>query len=142
MGLCRGLEGLDGQGDVFGWFTELWPRLRNELLENEDLYRGACASGRRNEAVVTAPAAVWYEFNQSPGETVVVPRGWLHAVVNLEATVAVTQNVCGRYDLGEVWDEMCMHAPEAAAKLKPSLDSLPRTSQWGAAWHALRGSRV
>lgn len=39
------------------------------------------------------------DFVTSPGDTVFVPRGWHHAVLNLTETVAVTQNFVSRSHL-------------------------------------------
>jgi hypothetical protein len=45
---------------------------------------------------------VGYECICEPGETIFVPCGWWHCVINLEASVAVTQNYVSDSNLGKV----------------------------------------
>jgi len=47
-----------------------------------------------------------------PGETVYVPAGWWHVVINLDTTVAVTQNVGELSNYGKVCKDVCAKRPD------------------------------
>ena len=46
------------------------------------------------------------EFVQRPGETVAFPAGWWHAVVNLDATLAVTESYGRMSDLDAIVEKL------------------------------------
>jgi len=85
----RGLIGRDEDDEAVHYFMYILPRIKRKAaaLRDTDEYRNfAC-----------------YEFTQNPGETVFVPNGWWHAVLNLTDTVGVTQNFCSPRNFEKVW---------------------------------------
>ena len=63
-----------------------------------------------------------YEFVQRPGETLYVPAGWWHAVLNLEDSVAVTQNFCSHSNFDGVWCETRHGRKKMAVRWLAQLD--------------------
>jgi histone arginine demethylase JMJD6 len=72
--------------EAIDYFTRVLPRLKER--------QGA------------AFAARIIEYTQLPGETMFVPGGWSHAVLNIENSVAVTHNYCSSGNFERVWLEV------------------------------------
>jgi len=74
---------LKGEDDeAANYFMDILPRIRAAFPEH---------------------AAGILEFTQYPGDTVYVPGDWWHAVINLDDTIAITQNYCSGRNFDAVW---------------------------------------
>ena len=59
---------------------------------------------------------------QSPGQTVFVPNGWYHVVLNLEPSVAVTHNYASEHGPFErMWEEVRDVEPDFAARWRDGI---------------------
>lgn len=67
------------------------------------------------------------EVLQKPGETIFVPGGWAHVVVNLDMTVAVTQNFCSLTNAEYVYLCTRHSRPKLGQKLFREIQKLGRT---------------
>lgn len=75
--------------EAVGWFHQVWPQLRNYLIENKLVQK------YKPRLLI-----------QYPGETIFVPGGLFHFVLNLDDSLAVTQNYCNMSNFGLCWREM------------------------------------
>ena len=70
--------------EAIHYFDFIWPRLKE---------------AERNKL----PPII--ECIQYPGETMFVPGGWWHSVINLDNTIAITENVCNHGNFDRVWTQ-------------------------------------
>eukprot|EP00966_Prymnesium_polylepis_P114747 2651753-Prymnesium_polylepis.1 len=70
-----------------------------------------------------------FDLIQQPGQTVFVPHGWWHMVVNLETSVAVTHNFVGPHNVEAAHAALHAEAPELAARWLERMRSDPELSR-------------
>eukprot|EP00929_Paragymnodinium_shiwhaense_P015237 TRINITY_DN12329_c0_g1_i1.p1 TRINITY_DN12329_c0_g1~~TRINITY_DN12329_c0_g1_i1.p1 ORF type:complete len:498 (-),score=112.02 TRINITY_DN12329_c0_g1_i1:15-1430(-) len=87
----------DDDDEAINYFLDLLPRLRKMGIEP-------------------------VEFVQYPGDTCFIPGGWWHCVLNLDDTVAVTQNYCGRHNFPLVWRDARIERPCWSHKWLKAMD--------------------
>ncbi|KAI8048645.1 hypothetical protein BDF22DRAFT_746652 [Syncephalis plumigaleata] len=105
------------------WFTHVYPR----LIKPSEEYGGKSA-------------AEYYgmvEMLQHPKETVFVPGGWAHVVMNLDLTIAITQNFCSSTNVEYVYLRARHSRPRMAQRFVRELNRMAMHGTDGTSiWYA------
>ncbi len=104
----KGLVRSDEDDEAVHYFSFILPRIKRKasMLKGMPKYKDFCC----------------FEFTQNPGETIYVPNGWWHAVLNITDTVAVTQNFCSPRNFDASWLKTRNGRKRMAWKLLCALD--------------------
>ncbi|CAO3632679.1 unnamed protein product [Cunninghamella blakesleeana] len=92
------------------WFSQVFPKFKKRDDPND-----IRTLGERLGMI---------EVLQRPGETIFVPGGWDHVVMNLDMTIAVTQNYCSPTNLEYVYLSTRHSRPKLGAKLLKQIQKL------------------
>jgi len=101
----RGLVRDDEDDEAIHYFMTILPRIKRKatavsaISSLRDGYGDKNHEKKRNDYRNFA----CYEFTQHAGETVFVPTGWWHAVLNLTDTVGCTQNFVSPRNFEKCW---------------------------------------
>lgn len=91
------------------WFDQVYPKFKQ---------RG------NNQTMTLGEEWGMVEVLQKPGETIFVPGGWPHVVMNLDMTVAVTQNFCSSTNAEYVYLSTRHSRPKLGQKLYREIQKL------------------
>eukprot|EP01051_Picozoa_sp_SAG22_P017461 SAG22_NODE_2699_length_2303_cov_1.417423_1_plen_513_part_10 len=119
-----------GGSEAVAWFDKMLPRLRGATnfhpvgQQPAHGYRafqwkGGGGGGGGGGGNVSYE---FYDVVQYPGQTIFVPGGWWHIVLNLDTTVAVTQNFCSAQNFDRVWPETAKGRPRLAGRWLVALE--------------------
>jgi hypothetical protein len=123
----------DGAGD--GPWGVLQPFVKNELHPKK--WFNAWFEKKKKKQEQNKKETEVYICEQQAGEMLFVPSGFWHTVVNMEATIAVTENVAiGDGTIKNVMNELkkrkdsCLHCGECLLRLENKLKKLNGEEQW------------
>ena len=90
--------------DVYGWFHCQLDDIKqnvNDYFEQMAVEEKGTDNDNEQNQIVRCMECI-----QKPGEIIFVPSMWFHAVLNVKASIAVTQNYCSRTNINQVYNSM------------------------------------